>query len=86
MTVERPAPIMATERRRRIWLDSGAVDVPVHVMAEMARGHIVEGPAIVELPGSTLVLRPAFSAGIDRAGNLLAFLTSRREFAVRLSR
>ncbi len=86
MTVERPAPIMATERRRRIWLDSGAVDVPVHVMAEMVRGHIVEGPAIVELPGSTLVLRPAFSAGIDRAGNLLAFLTSRREFAVRLSR
>ena len=83
--VDRPVQVKDKPRRRRIWLDAGALEVPVHIMMLLARGEIVEGPAIIELPGSTLVLRPGFSAGIDRAGNLLAFLTARGEFVERLS-
>jgi N-methylhydantoinase A len=84
MRVSRPERSTELPRRRRIWLEAGAVEVPVHVMTRMAQGEIVEGPAIVELPGSTLVLRPGFSAGIDGIGNLLAFRTDRAEFAARL--
>jgi N-methylhydantoinase A len=84
--VERTAKVATRPIRRRIWLESGAVDVPVYIMTRMARGEIIEGPAIVELPGSTLLLRPAFSAGIDSGGNLLAFVTQRRDFAELLAR
>jgi N-methylhydantoinase A len=71
-------------RRRRIWLEGGAVEVAVIDVTRLGFGEIVTGPAIVELPGSTLVLRPGFQAGIDRAGNLLAFRADRRSFAERL--
>ena len=87
--VEKPLPTLvdmlagstAPARRRTIWLETGAHEVPVYAMTAMPQGEIIQGPAIVELPGSTLVLRSDFSAGIDGGGNLLAYKSSRPEFA-----
>jgi N-methylhydantoinase A len=73
-------------RTRRIVLEAGPLEVPVHLVEALAPGEVVRGPAIIELPGSTLLLRPAFWAGADRAGNLLAFRSERREIADLLTR
>ena len=70
--------------RRTIWLEDGARDVPVIDVTRLRLGERVAGPAIVELPGSTLVLRPGFTAGVDRAGNLLAYRADARDFTERL--
>ncbi len=83
--VRREAAKVARPKQRRIWLEQGAVEVPVVDVTAMRIGEVVAGPAIVELPGSTLVLRPGFVAGIDRSGNLLAYLSGRSDFAARLN-
>jgi N-methylhydantoinase A len=70
--------------RRRIWLEGGPVEVPVRLLADIHLGQVIAGPAVVEAPGSTLILLPGFEAGVDLRGNLLAYLTSRRDFADRL--
>jgi N-methylhydantoinase A len=70
--------------RRRIWLEGGSVEVPVRLLADIHPGQVIAGPAVVEAPGSTLILLPGFEAGVDRRGNLLAYLSSRRDFADRL--
>lgn len=70
---------------RRIWLEgAGESNVPVYILTALRRGQVIEGPAIMELPGSTLVLLTGFEAAVDKAGNLLAYLSSRRDFAARV--
>jgi N-methylhydantoinase A len=93
-TAEKPSlPVHAdvaadapSARRRRVFIEGDAVEVPVHTPAGWPRGHVIAGPAIIELPASTLVLLSGFEAGIDRNGNLLAYLSSRRDFAERIAR
>jgi N-methylhydantoinase A len=71
--------------KRRIWIEAGGeCEVPVYTLSTLRRGQVVAAPAIVELPGSTLVLLPGFEAGVDAAGSLLAYLASRRDFAARI--
>jgi N-methylhydantoinase A len=58
-------------RHRRASFDARWVDAPVLRRATMGRGSEVEGPAIVELDEATCVVRPWWSGGIDRVGNLV---------------
>jgi N-methylhydantoinase A len=51
---------------RRAHLDGGWLDLPVH-----GPGSAVSGPAIVELPGSTCLVRPGWSGEPDDAGTLV---------------
>ena len=51
---------------RRAHLDGGWLDLPVH-----EPGSPVSGPAIVELPGSTCLVRPGWSGEPDAAGTLV---------------
>jgi N-methylhydantoinase A len=79
-----PTPRAVAPALRRIWLEGGPAEVPVRLLTHIHPGQVIAGPAVVEAPGSTLILLPGFEAGVDRHGNLLAYLASRRDFANRL--
>jgi N-methylhydantoinase A len=57
-------------RSRAAYFDGAWSDVPVRGPGELARDDRLEGPAIVEFPESTCVIRPGWSASIDAAGAL----------------
>jgi N-methylhydantoinase A len=67
---ERPSPrneARSTEPRSRpAFVDGEWLDVPVH-----GPGAAVIGPAIVELPGSTCLVRPDWAGAPDAAGTLV---------------
>jgi N-methylhydantoinase A len=44
---------------------------PVHRRADLRRGDVVTGPAVIEEYGSTLPLHPGFTAEVDAYGNLV---------------
>jgi N-methylhydantoinase A len=60
-----PAPL-GSPSSRRAHLDGGWLDLPVH-----GPGSAVTGPAIVELPGSTCLVRAGWSGEPDNAGTLV---------------
>ena len=57
---------LASPSTRRAHLDGGWFDLPVH-----GPGSAVTGPAIVELPGSTCLVRAGWSGEPDAAGTLV---------------
>jgi N-methylhydantoinase A len=67
---ERPAlrrePRTTEPGRRRAYVDGDWLDLPVH-----GPGSAVAGPAIVELPGSTCLVRPGWAGEPDDAGTLV---------------
>ena len=72
-----PDPAAAVVGRRPVCLDATAryVDTPVYDYGALRAGHVLTGPAIVEVPTTTVVL-PAGSTGtVDRLGNLIIRLT-----------
>ena len=71
-----PTPRAATDasqRRstRKVLFASEWVEADV-ISGELAEGEEAQGPAILELPESTLVLPPAWSACVDEHGTVLA--------------
>jgi N-methylhydantoinase A len=62
----RPPAAPAPPSDRRAYLDGEWLDLPVH-----ASGSAVSGPAIVELPGSTCLVRPGWAGKPDAAGSLV---------------
>jgi N-methylhydantoinase A len=69
----RPRPSLATaaaagarDERRRIYLDDAWIEVPV-----LGPDAAVAGPAIVELPEATCLVRPGWSGEPDPAGTLV---------------
>jgi N-methylhydantoinase A len=56
--------------RRRVFYD-GWTDAAIHDRAALRAGHVVAGPAVVEEFGSTVPIHPAFTAAVDRFGNLI---------------
>jgi N-methylhydantoinase A len=71
-----PLPGAATNgarapRSRAAYFDGGWSEVPVHGPGELAPGEQLVGPAIVEFPEATCVIRPGWSASIDAAGALV---------------
>lgn len=57
-----PAPVGS---RPVLYGGPQAADWPVYRFTSIASGHRIEGPAIVEYPGSTCVIPPGWSAGWD---------------------
>jgi N-methylhydantoinase A len=71
-TLPRPRPALggavasSEVGTRRAFLDGGWLNVPVH-----GPGSPVVGPAIVELPGATCLVRPGWAGEPDAAGTLV---------------
>lgn len=60
--------------RRRAWFDGGETDVPVFDGNRLAAGVVVEGPAFVDQPTTTLVVYPGQRCQIDDMGNIVMHL------------
>jgi N-methylhydantoinase A len=68
---EAEAPEAATIGRRQAFIDDAWTEVDVLDRIQMSRGSRVEGPAIVEFPEATCLLRSGWSGEIDDAGTLV---------------
>jgi N-methylhydantoinase A len=64
-----PAEPMST---RPVCLDArlGYVDTPIYDYRELRSGHVLTGPAIVEVPTTTVVVPAGTTGTVDRLGNL----------------
>jgi N-methylhydantoinase A len=62
--------------RRRAHLGYGFAETPVHRGAELAPGHTVTGPAIIEETFTTIVVYPGWEATVDDAGDYRMVRTS----------
>ncbi len=72
-----PAPTgEAVTGWRRLLLEGGTVEAAVLDRAAMGRGSKVDGPAVVELPEATCLVRPGWAGEIDDAGTLILRWTS----------
>ena len=52
--------------RRGVWWRGGWADTPIFEQVEIAAGHAVEGPAIIESPADTFAIPPGRTARLDR--------------------
>ena len=71
-TAPSPDPVAALAGRRPVCLDprSGYVDTPVYDYRALLAGHVLTGPAIVEVPTTTVVVPAGNTATVDHLGNL----------------
>ncbi len=65
------APKVKSRRRVYWWEIEQYADTPIFEGTLMRAGHQISGPAIIELPHTTVPVRPEQSAEVDRFGNLL---------------
>lgn len=67
--------------RRDIWspLQRRMVEADVHQGAAMGPGEEVEGPAIIELGTTTIVVLDEYNAVVDRNGSFVMYLTDQKE-------
>ena len=68
------APVAGTAApvsHREVWFDRTFRETPVYRRADLAEGHTLEGPAVVQQPDSTIVIDPGAVAKVDRLGNLI---------------
>ena len=49
----------------------GYVDTPVFWRPDLAAGHLLEGPVVVEEFGSTVPVHPGFTARVDDHANIV---------------
>jgi N-methylhydantoinase A/oxoprolinase/acetone carboxylase beta subunit len=49
----------------------GFVDTPVYRRSSLSPGHVIDGPAIVEEPTSSVVVPPKWTASVDQRLNLI---------------
>jgi N-methylhydantoinase A len=69
-------PLAAAGRRATWWGTSEPREVPIHLGDSMLAGDRVEGPAIVELPTTTIVVYPEWSCEVVPSG---AFMLEHEE-------
>jgi N-methylhydantoinase A len=67
-----PDPAAARIATRQVCLDprAGFVETPVYDYRALRSGHVIEGPAIVEVPTTTVVVPGGMSGTVDHLGNL----------------
>jgi N-methylhydantoinase A len=67
----RTRPPVKSTRRVYWWEIEQFVDTPIFDGGSVRAGHRIAGPAIIELPHTTIPVRPEQTAEVDRFGNLL---------------
>ena len=65
-------PAVALLTTRKVCLDPryGYVDTPVYDYRELRAGHRIVGPAVIEVPTTTVVVPPEMTGTVDHLGNL----------------
>ena len=53
---------------RKVYFGSGWIDTPIYGGPALPAGAQIEGPAIIEHPGTTIALPPGARAAVDDAG------------------
>jgi N-methylhydantoinase A len=78
VTARPPAqgPVPDPVRERSVLLAGGRAQVPVYAGAEFSPGHLVDGPAIVEFPDTSVVVPEHSTAGMDAFGSVVIELRS----------
>lgn len=78
MSAPMPAALAQAEGTRCVqmdtrvsWFDGAEFKTPIYEDASLLPGHVIDGPAIVVSPTSTLALYPGSSARVTSSGNLL---------------
>jgi N-methylhydantoinase A len=76
LSVTGEAPGGAIKGKRRAWLAEagGFVDVTVYDRDRLGANIVIAGPALVEDPGSTLVVGPAATAQVMPSGAIIVEL------------
>ncbi len=71
---------VATVRYRRAWFREagGAVETPVHAVADLPAGQRIGGPALIEDRLTTIVVPPGASATVTAYGNIMITIASTR--------
>jgi len=64
-------PRLKSRRQVYWWEIEQQVDTPIYDGSLIRAGHRLTGPAIIELPHTTVPVRPRQTAEVDRFGNLL---------------
>jgi N-methylhydantoinase A len=59
------------QRRRGAYFAKGIVDTPIYIGEQLAVGAVIEGPAIIEEPTSTLVVYPGSVARVSAGGRYI---------------
>lgn len=59
---------------RDVYFDGMWLKTPTYVRDKLPEGAVIEGPAIVEQPDSTLVLNPGSTGHVDSIGNILVYV------------
>jgi N-methylhydantoinase A len=76
---EEPPRSVYGSARAVYWPDEGRrLPTRIYDGLRLRPGHTLEGPAIVELPGTTIALPPSDRAAIDRLGNTVITLAGGR--------
>jgi N-methylhydantoinase A len=57
---------------RRIYLESGWQIASVQQRDQLAEGATILGPAVIEQEDTTTLIRPDWTATVDRIGNIIA--------------
>jgi N-methylhydantoinase A len=65
-----PADALATVRRVCLDATTGYVDTPVYDYRLLRHGHVITGPAVIEVPTTTVVVPPGMTGRVDHLGNL----------------
>jgi N-methylhydantoinase A len=68
----KPAEAAIVEHRQ-VCLDirAGYVETPIYDYTQLAAGHEITGPAVVEVPTTTVVVPPEVCGRVDHLGNLV---------------
>ena len=63
---------LAVATRRPVCIDAriGFADTPVYDYQRLRAGHQIKGPAIIEVPTTTVVIPTAMTGVVDPLGNL----------------
>ena len=63
--------VESAKRRRAYFAETGSVDVPVHFGEDLLPGALIDGPAIIEEPTTTIVVFPGTSARVGGSGSYI---------------
>lgn len=65
-----PSEALTSTRKVCLAVRSGYADTPVYDYRLLRHGHVITGPAIIEVPTTTVVVPPGMTGTVDHLGNL----------------